>query len=583
MQHINGEGPDAPGRNNNCVDTALSTVDTYAGNPTAAGARTPDPDADGTPSDRGERGGRDRIENTLGARFSDMGNGRDAFNRLENTLRQSGHGSQAVIITQDSNGRAHAWNAVNHNGKITYIDAQTGRTSPNPLHSGNNGVFAIPLDSDRQPVTSTRTTDTDSTAAQPERRPDSTPTGTDRRPPDDPAGAPQDDGQDSTPERPRGSAPYDTAQSPDDTHYDMLPEPSQAALRDSNDVFQTDLQPVYDSLDQWSSTGELQSLLRDGLADEQGGVRKETLENALTGFRDLTEGQQSAVVAALARMDLAFHATSAVGTTLDPDADNPHSPQNFQPKTDDAEKLERSQRARDVIQNLMDKAGIKSAGLHYHNGKALPGRAALEEAITQRVQGANDLTADELSDAVQREIDSLKDHKGDWSRKNFAVVEVLDPENSGEIRYVVDSSLPMSSAWGGGVHSEPHAMEWIKSVNQRREDQGLQPYEPISLYTEREPCGPASGNDCSDYLGDRVEGGGDESSESGQRNKLRIHYGVGFRRGQMDPDVEWTDDKGDALTEAEAKKYVAKQFSNDFVRYVNHLKSTWRSNATGGL
>ncbi|MFE6625049.1 SUKH-4 family immunity protein [Streptomyces sp. NPDC057740] len=57
---INGEGRDAPGRNNNCVDAALSTVDTYAGNPTAAGARTPGLDADGNPSDRGEKGGRDR-------------------------------------------------------------------------------------------------------------------------------------------------------------------------------------------------------------------------------------------------------------------------------------------------------------------------------------------------------------------------------------------------------------------------------------------------------------------------------------------------------------------------------------------
>ncbi|RSN08285.1 hypothetical protein DMH25_16085 [Streptomyces sp. WAC 01325] len=153
VRNINGDGADSPGRNNNCTDVALSTVDTYAGNPTAAAARTPDPNPDGTPSDRGEKAGRDRIENTLGARFSDMGNGRDAFNRLENTLRNSGHGSQAVIITQDANGRAHAWNAVNHNGRVTYIDAQTGRQSSKPLHNGNNGVFAIPLDSNRQPVT----------------------------------------------------------------------------------------------------------------------------------------------------------------------------------------------------------------------------------------------------------------------------------------------------------------------------------------------------------------------------------------------------------------------------------------------
>ncbi|MBL1095073.1 MULTISPECIES: toxin glutamine deamidase domain-containing protein, partial [Streptomyces] len=142
---INHPGPDAPGRNNNCVDAALATADTYAGNPTAAAHRTPDTHPDGTPSDRGETNGRDRIENTLGAPFHDYGNGPDAFHRLENDLRNNGHGSQAVIVTQDNNGRAHAWNVVNHNGKITYVDAQTGKTSNKPLHDGSNGVHAIPL------------------------------------------------------------------------------------------------------------------------------------------------------------------------------------------------------------------------------------------------------------------------------------------------------------------------------------------------------------------------------------------------------------------------------------------------------
>ncbi|MFB9371370.1 toxin glutamine deamidase domain-containing protein, partial [Kitasatospora albolonga] len=109
---VNGTDPHAPGRTNNCVDVALATVDTYSGHPTAAASRTPDTDANGNPSDRGERGGRDRIENALGARFNDMGNGDQAYRRLEDTLRNSGHGSQAVIITTDKDGRSHAWNAV---------------------------------------------------------------------------------------------------------------------------------------------------------------------------------------------------------------------------------------------------------------------------------------------------------------------------------------------------------------------------------------------------------------------------------------------------------------------------------------
>ncbi|MFJ9519655.1 toxin glutamine deamidase domain-containing protein [Kitasatospora sp. NPDC101801] len=148
---INGDGPRTPGRNNNCVDVALAAVDTYSGHPTAAASRTSDLDDAGRPSNLGERNGRDRIENSLGAKFSDYGDGSAAFNRLENKLRQSGHGSQAVIITSDTDGRSHVWNVVNHNGKITYIDAQTGHRSDKPLHNGENGVFAIPLDPDRKP------------------------------------------------------------------------------------------------------------------------------------------------------------------------------------------------------------------------------------------------------------------------------------------------------------------------------------------------------------------------------------------------------------------------------------------------
>ncbi|MFI5529432.1 toxin glutamine deamidase domain-containing protein [Kitasatospora sp. NPDC051853] len=150
---INGDGPEAPGRTNNCVDTTLAFLDTYHGNPTPAAARTPDPDADGNPSALGERNGRDRIENNLGARFTDLGDGPAAFDRLKQTLVKSGHGSAAAITTVDADGRSHAWNAVNHKGTVTYVDAQTGRRSNEPLHQGENGVFAIPLGPDRSPVT----------------------------------------------------------------------------------------------------------------------------------------------------------------------------------------------------------------------------------------------------------------------------------------------------------------------------------------------------------------------------------------------------------------------------------------------
>ncbi|WP_086866127.1 toxin glutamine deamidase domain-containing protein [Streptomyces viridochromogenes] len=583
VQRINGEGPDAPGRSNNCVDTALSTVDTYAGNPTAAGARTPDLDADGNPSDRGERGGRDRIENTLGARFNDMGNGRDAFNRLENTLRDSGHGSQAVIITQDANGRAHAWNAVNHNGKITYIDAQTGQQSRTPLHNGDHGVFAISLDPNRQPVAPYHDLRSGSVAERnPDHRTPEAPGSIVRRPAEDPTGA--DPETDKAPARPRGSAEYDNAQQPNDTHYDMLPEPSQAHLRETNEVSQTDLGPVNENLRRWSTDGDLRSLLRDSLTAEQGGIRKQTLIDALPGFGEMTEGQQGAVVAALARMDLRFHATSSVGVALDPNANNPNSPDNFTPTTDDPEKAERSRNARKTIQKLMDAAGIKSGGVHYHGRYDVPNRAGLEAAIADRIDDGQGLTDSEIEDAVREELKALEEHRGDWSRKNYAVVEVRDPENDNEIRYVVDSSLPMSQPWGAGVHSEPHAMDWINSVNESRVAEGKQPFEPISLYTEREPCGHASGNDCSNYLANEVEEGhaDGEPQEGKKKNKLRIHYGVGFRRGAIDESAALIGDDGATMTPTEAKDRARVKFKADFNNYVNRLKGVWESNAKLG-
>ncbi|WP_329532105.1 toxin glutamine deamidase domain-containing protein [Streptomyces sp. NBC_01450] len=455
------------------------------------------------------------------------------------------------------------------------------RTSPNPLHSGSNGVLASPLDANRQPVTSTP--DRGSQDSQASRQPDATSASADRRAPTAPAGTDSGGGHDTT-ERPQGSATYDTSQSRHDTHYGMLPEPSQAHLRETNDVTQTDLAPVYDRIGEWSNNGELSSLLGDRLADEQGGIRKSTLINALTGFADLTEGQQGAVVAALARMDLRFHATSAVGVALDPDADNPNSPANFTPHTTDPEKIERSNAARKVIGQLMDKAGIKSAGLHYHAGKAIPGRAALTEAIHQRISEGEGLTDSEMAEAVQNELQSLTNHKGDWSRKNFAVIEVRDPQNNNEIRYVVDSSLPMSSAWGAGVHSEPHAMEWIKSVNAQREAAGEAPFEPVSLYTEREPCGHASGNDCSGYISDEIEEPKDEDQlqEGEKKNALRIHYGVGFRRGQIDDNADLSKDDGTTATVEEAKEEARKKFTGDFNNYVNHLKGIWEGNAKAG-
>ncbi|MCU7825284.1 toxin glutamine deamidase domain-containing protein [Kitasatospora sp. DSM 101779] len=301
---VNGDGHREPGRDNNCLDVALSSADTYSGNPSAAAARTDD----GSPD--GERGGRDRAERQLGAPFRDLGNGDQAFHRLEDTLRESGHGSQAVIVTQDAHGRAHAWNVVNHNGKIVYLDNQTGARSDKPIHNGDHGVFAIPLDADRRPITSDhRPSDSNAgSTTRPDRDGDST-TRPDRtegadhpdradhpgrngdsadRRPADPAGKTKhnedgtesdaeagppkkkqkpnpddmevDSGHGHTPDTTtpddattsdaatptddrQGSTPYHEAQPDDHTHYNMLGDEEQQTLRrrENADVQQSDL------------------------------------------------------------------------------------------------------------------------------------------------------------------------------------------------------------------------------------------------------------------------------------------------------------------------------------------------------
>ncbi|MFD7640876.1 toxin glutamine deamidase domain-containing protein [Kitasatospora sp. NPDC059795] len=145
VKKLNGDGPGKPGRANNCADAALSVVDTYDGRPTVAAPRVED-------NSVGEKGSRDRIEQSLGGKFESLGKGPAGHEKLAQTLIDSGPGSQAVIISRDGDGRLHAWNAMNHDGKVVYVDGQMGRTSDKPLYPGEGGLFAVPLTPDRAPL-----------------------------------------------------------------------------------------------------------------------------------------------------------------------------------------------------------------------------------------------------------------------------------------------------------------------------------------------------------------------------------------------------------------------------------------------
>ncbi|MGW7054739.1 toxin glutamine deamidase domain-containing protein [Streptomyces sp. NPDC054887] len=554
VRNINGDGPDTPGRNNNCVDTALSTVDTYAGHPTAAGARTPDLDANGNPSDRGEKGGRDRIENTLGARFSDMGNGRDAFNRLENTLRQSGHGSQAVIITQDANGRAHAWNAVNHNGKITYIDAQTGRTSPSPLHSGNNGVFAIPLDANRQPVTPHQRADH---GTQPQRETSETSTGADRSAPDEPAGTDPDETKESqddegdkpntgaAPER-LGSTPFDADQQPDHQHYGVAGDKAQQDFREHRDIRQIDLDPVYDTLRDFANNDN--AGLRDLLDGSRNGTTwsRDDLANRIPGFNDLNRGQQAAAVGVLARLSNDFHMNQGVGAS-------PYRREGGQsayhwPESKDATEAREAHRPRDEKRqtnfpgNDADKYRDSRAAVAAANGKSFSevvGSNAPSANPAQRTRHYLDRTYDES--VVDQVVDATKDMKPNFLGRNFAVMEVYDPETK-QTHYVADSSF--NYVGPRPDHSEPHLGGWIERLNEDRAAKGQKPLVPAHLYTEREPCGHPSESrghaDCGGYIRAYLP------------DKMGTTYATAYRKGeQVEPFVP-SKDRPNAMQAMEA-------------------------------
>lgn len=141
-------------RGNNCLDCSVAAIATWHGHPTVSAPRFPDRRSDGT-LDRigGEIAGPDRAEEWLGARYENLGVSDDGLAEIEQKLREGGHGSCAAIInawSPEFGGGAHAWNAFNHNGKITWYDPQKAVTSDQPVYSGRRVgvVAAICLDSE---------------------------------------------------------------------------------------------------------------------------------------------------------------------------------------------------------------------------------------------------------------------------------------------------------------------------------------------------------------------------------------------------------------------------------------------------
>lgn len=102
------------GSTNNCVDAAKAVDQSLGGNPTVA-----------HPAYRGQNG------DELQAAYPGRSNNDATLDSIANDVRQSGPGSKGIVTVYSGND-AHAFNVTNDNGKVTWIDGQTGRVASTP-------------------------------------------------------------------------------------------------------------------------------------------------------------------------------------------------------------------------------------------------------------------------------------------------------------------------------------------------------------------------------------------------------------------------------------------------------------------
>ncbi|MEQ4718676.1 toxin glutamine deamidase domain-containing protein [Nonomuraea sp. B19D2] len=149
---VNGGGPaDDPFRASNAADCALAVLSTWHGEPATAAPRFPEYDGIGRPLLTGEQGSLARIEQWVGQRFQYAGQGRHGYPMIVRRLLDAGHGGSAVLVVRWPGGGSHAWNAVNADGEVIWIDAQRGHMSVEPPYTTVTGVFCVILDRQGRP------------------------------------------------------------------------------------------------------------------------------------------------------------------------------------------------------------------------------------------------------------------------------------------------------------------------------------------------------------------------------------------------------------------------------------------------
>lgn len=135
-------------RTSNALDCALSMLSTYAGKPRAAGTISFDPH-DPLGALRGEVGGRERAEAFVGRPFEYIGPDASAYAVIAERVQAAGHGAAAIIVNSwppHLGTGTHAWNVLNHQGRLTWIDPNLGKRGDQPLYPEAYGVWAIVVD-----------------------------------------------------------------------------------------------------------------------------------------------------------------------------------------------------------------------------------------------------------------------------------------------------------------------------------------------------------------------------------------------------------------------------------------------------
>ncbi|WP_306323314.1 toxin glutamine deamidase domain-containing protein [Streptomyces sp. CC224E] len=145
---INDHGINQPGRSNNCLDNARAGLSTWFGNPQVSAPRSPDLNPDGTPDRHSpERDSYNNLDAWAGRPQIWAGSDHpNPYARIAHHLQDAGPGSAAVVGVQWPGGGGHAFNVYNDNGRITWVDHQTGEISPNPIHTGATDVRYVPFD-----------------------------------------------------------------------------------------------------------------------------------------------------------------------------------------------------------------------------------------------------------------------------------------------------------------------------------------------------------------------------------------------------------------------------------------------------